>query len=408
MLLLHLMSLLFPKRVRAVYIDHQLQVPSASWGNLVNQYCLQSQIPCSIMPVQIAQGNLEQQARYARYAAYKQIIAEDEVLVLAHHQQDQAETVILRLLSGAGVTGLSAMQGHDIRDDVLIWRPLLEMSRQQIEQWILQLDIPYVIDPTNADQHYDRAWCRETLWPVLQQRFPQMQDALARTALLMQDANEILLDVAQQDWRQCGNTEYLDLTRLATLSEARQRQLLSLWMKGESVYRPSLDAVQRLKIEVIESKADAKAMLFLKPFYFVRYQQKVYRLTAQQYLAEQRHKPEEIQLLCSLDQHISVASGMYQIERTSGMGLETTLLQQSLRLQPRQGGEKIHLYGRVGTWPLKKAIQEAQIFPWLRHQVQILLKDDVILGVFTPQGFWLAQSPYCQLGGWQPKRIPES
>jgi len=78
------------------------------------------------------------------------------------------------------------------------------------------------------------------------------------------------------------------------------------------------------------------------------------------------------------------------------------LLNQHLKLTRRQGGEKIHLYGRVGSWPLKKAIQEAQIFPWARHTIQILSTDNVMLGVFTPKGFWLAQSAYCEAGGWLP------
>jgi len=73
-----------------------------------------------------------------------------------------------------------------------------------------------------------------------------------------------------------------------------------------------------------------------------------------------------------------------------------------LYLRQRKGGEKIHLYGRVGHWPLKKAIQEAQIFPWTRHTIQILSTDNVMLGVFTPKGFWLAQSAYCEAGGWLP------
>ena len=71
----------------------------------------------------------------------------------------------------------------------------------------------------------------------------------------------------------------------------------------------------------------------------------------------------------------------------------------------RQGGEKIHLYGRIGAWPLKKAIQEAQIFPWQRHRIQILSIDNVMLGVFTPKGFWLVESAYCEVGGWQPNLI---
>jgi len=90
------------------------------------------------------------------------------------------------------------------------------------------------------------------------------------------------------------------------------------------------------------------------------------------------------------------------------MGLSASLLNKKLKIIRRQGGEKVHLYGRVGQWPLKKAIQEAHILPWLRHTIQILVIDNVMLGVFTPKGFWLAQSPYCEQGGWQPDLISHS
>ena len=101
-----------------------------------------------------------------------------------------------------------------------------------------------------------------------------------------------------------------------------------------------------------------------------------------------------------------MASGRYKID-TQKIGLSTKLLGQNLKLIKRQGGEKIHLYGRVGHRPLKKAIQEAQILPWLRHTIQILVLDNVMLGVFSPKGFWLAQSDYLEQGGWQPSLITD-
>ena len=192
MLLLHLMAQLFPKQIRAIYVNHQLQKVSDVWADFVAQQCTALNIPYILQSVQVAQGNLENQARQARYQAYLQHIDENEVLVLAHHQQDQAETLMLRLLSGAGVTGLSAMQSIDQRDQLLIWRPLLDTSREQICQWVEQLQIDYVDDPSNLDIHYDRAWCRHELWHILQSRYPKMQQALARTSYLMQDADEIL------------------------------------------------------------------------------------------------------------------------------------------------------------------------------------------------------------------------
>lgn len=233
MLLLHLMFFLCPEKIRAIYVDHQLQSGSAEWGRFVQHECQKLSIPCIVQPVIVAQGNLENQAREARYQAYLKHLQPNEILVLAHHQQDQAETLMLRLLSGAGVDGLSAMKRVDIREDLTIWRPLLDISREQICQWAADLNIQNIEDPSNQNNDYDRAWARQILWPLLSERFPKMQAALARTTDLMQDAQEILQDVLRQDTDVCIQDNILDLSKFSELSLARQRQLLSNWMKGE-------------------------------------------------------------------------------------------------------------------------------------------------------------------------------
>ncbi|TCB70241.1 tRNA lysidine(34) synthetase TilS [Acinetobacter sp. ANC 4216] len=405
MLLLHLMSDLVPEKIRTIYVDHQLQSISADWGRFVSDQCAALNVPCIVEAVEVQDGNLEHQARNARYQAYSKHLKSNEILVLAHHQQDQAETLMLRLLSGAGVHGLAAMKQVDVREQFTIWRPLLDISREQICQWATQLGVQNIEDPTNLDTHYDRAWCRHELWPLLQKRYPKMQQALSRTSYLMQDAEDILLDVLQQDLKHCGSATELDLKKLAELSSARQRQLLSAWMKGQDTYRPSFEMVQRLLHEVIESKSDAQAALHWNQYYYVRYQQTLFRLSAAEYLAEKNESNISRQtLLVELGQKVETLSGDYLAE-TAKVGLSTALLGQKLDLVMRQGGEKIHLYGRVGAWPLKKAIQEAQIFPWQRYRIQILSIDNVMLGVFTPKGFWLAQSEYCEIGGWQPNLI---
>jgi len=401
MLLLHLMFFLCSEKIRAIYVDHQLQSISSAWGTFVQQQCRQLNIPCIIQPVNVASGNLEQQARNSRYQAYLQHLQADEMLVLAHHQQDQAETLMLRLLSGAGVDGLAAMKQIDIRENLTIWRPLLNISREQICQWASDLNVQNIEDPSNQNNDYDRAWARQILWPLLSERFPKMQAALARTTDLMQDAQEILQDVLRQDTAVCIQDNILDLSKFSELSLARQRQLLSNWMKGEGQYRPALDMVQRLQCEVIHARADAQAALHWQGFYYVRYQQLVYKLSKEIYLAGQQPFSGEQQMIFRLQDRIDLPSGQFQVQ-PAAIGLSLDLLNQHLKLTQRQGGEKIHLCGRVGSWPLKKAIQDAQIFPWMRHTIQILSIDDVMLGVFTPKGFWLAESAYCEVEGWQP------
>ena len=406
MLLLHLMAALCPERIRAIYINHQLQQQNAAWGEFVQAQAEKLAVPCIVEKVQVQSGNLEQQAREARYHAFQKHRLDHEILVLAHHQQDQAETVLLRLFSGSGVQGLSAMKQFDIREQLSIWRPLLNLSREQIVAWTEDLNIPYVTDATNTDTHYDRAWCREVLWPVIHQRFPKMQQAISRTSQLMQDADEILAEVLVEDWVQCGDANILQLDALQQLSQARQRQLLSAWMKGEGQYRPSLAMVERLQQEVIHAQIDRQAALHSDGYYYVRYQQRLFRLPKDVYLA-QVQIPETQSLSLELDQTLDVAAGQFKIQAVAKKGLSTVLLGQSLTLTPRQGGEKIHLYGRVGHWPLKKAINDAKIYPWQRHTIQILSIDNVMLGVFTPQGFWLADSSYCVDAGWLPNLVSE-
>lgn len=404
MLLLHLMSLLCPNQIRAIYIDHQLQSMSADWGSFVLDQCQQLNIPCTVQKVTVAEGNLESQARSVRYQAFAQHLQKNEILILAHHQQDQAETLMLRLLSGAGIQGLAAMKNFDERQGIQIWRPLLEISHEHICQWAAQLHVQNIQDPSNDDLHYDRNWARHDLWPVLTQRFPKMQQALCRTAEIMQDADEILTEVLQQDLNACGTASELDLTQFSQLSLARQRQLLSSWMKGGDQYRPAFNMVTRLITEVIQAKTDAQAALHWNQWVYVRYQNKLYRLTKQIFDAAKTDSPILLKQKISAHQHFSVLSGQYAVQNMM-IGLSPELLDREFDLQLRQGGEKIHLYGRMGSWPLKKAIQDAQIFPWLRHTIQILSIDNVMLGVFTPKGFWLAQSKYCVQDGWQPKLI---
>lgn len=399
--LLHFLIQHSPFPLRAIYINHQLQAPAAEWGHFVTDFCQQHGVPCIVQSVNVASGNLEAQARQARYAAFAQHAAPHDYVVLAHHQQDQAETLLLRLFSGAGVQGLAAMSTFDHHHGLNLFRPFLNWSRQHIEAYAALHQLPFVDDPTNHDPDYDRAWARCELWPLLQQRFPKMQQAVARASTLLQDAHEILEEVCRDDQARVVQADgRLDLTQLAMLSQARQRQLLSRWMQGDAAYRPSLAMVERLQREVIDSRADAQASVHWNQMTFRRYRDALYRIAADEEIDDQM--ASSTHMVMQLQQPYAVLAGQY-VNTIARMGLDPALLGQALNLQQRQGGEKVHLYGRVGHWPLKKAIQDAHIAPWQRQRIQILSKDNVILGVFTPQGFWLAQSPYCCDNGWLPQ-----
>ncbi len=403
---------------KVITIDHQLQADSAKWSDLVAQHCEKLAIPCKLIQVDVAQGNLEAEARKARYHAFENELNENDVLILGHHQQDQAETLLMRLFQGAGVRGLSAMQAWQTRSiqssnssdikNYFIWRPLLSLSKKQVQQlakqWSGQLGFDYVIDPMNHDDDFDRVWYRTQILPLIEQRIPHAQDSLSRTAILMQDADQILQEVLAQDIQYCVDDEgCLNIRNLKTLSTPRQRQLLSAWMQGDENYRPPLAMVERLNAEVIDAREDTNSVLHWSSLYFMRYENVLYRYTAQKWQAIQEPiQPTEIKF--SLHNDMTLAGQNFKINTVENGqdGLKLDVLNQILMLNPRQGGEKIRLNGRKDHRFLKKMLQEAKIAPWFRHQTQILMYHNVPLGVFTPLGFWLADSEFVEPNGWLP------
>ncbi len=376
------LHILRPDQVRVVHVNHQLQQPAGDWANWLANQCAQWQLPCVVKVVLVNAGNIEEQARKARYAALFDGLHPDEILVLGHHQQDQAETVFLRLLSGSGAVGLSAMKILEIRNGAPLWRPLLHCTRQQITQLAALICPNYIDDPANQQNNFDRVFLRQQVWPLLQSRWPGMDGSLNRTAALMQDCSEILQDVVQLDWQRCGSEQQIDIAQLLNLSIARQRLLLSRWMQGQEQYAPAFHLVEQLRQELIEARQDAAPKVEWQNWQCRRYQNQLYRLPKNIAVAT------DLQVHWSLNEPLDLPSGTWHW-RQQAFGFPAQLVNNGLSLQARRGGEILHVQGRVGHWPLKKCLQQAKIPPWQREQVHILYAEAQLLGVFTAQGFWV-------------------
>ena len=452
--LAYALHMLRPDQVRVVHVNHQLQQAAADWADWLTEQCAQWQLPCQIAKVVVESGNVEAQARKARYAALFDMLQPNEILVLGHHQQDQAETVFLRLVAGSGVVGLSAMKVLEARqkpvstryDDqqnqqkyqqqncqqdhqqdhqyTQLWRPLLSCSRQHITQ-LAQLICPdYIDDPANELENFDRVFLRQKIWPLLSARWPSIDSSIGRTAALMQDCADILNDVVHMDWQRCveqPNQESLSnsvirLTELAQLSSARQRLLLSRWMQGREQYAPAFHLVEQLRAQLIEARQDANPKIVWQGWQFRRYQQQLYRLPYPLAVAT------DLQLTWRVGEMIELPSGQWQWQQHE-FGLSPELMQHTWQLKARQGGEVLHLKGRVGQWPLKKTLQDANLAPWQREQIHIFYIKDQLMGVFTAQGFWLNQfwvnqmqvlnqanglGNYWVKDGWLPCLVPDS
>lgn len=226
-----------------LHIHHGLQEPADRWRDHVHDLAHLLGLPCHSQTVQVASGTgtgTEAAARMARYQALRAMARDLNLqgIFLAHHRDDQAETVLLRLLRGSGPTGLAAMAEQTRRDGMLYVRPWLNIERALIMKHVQLFGMACnwwpVYDPTNYQDRYTRSAVRERLAPELNQRWPGWQAVLARHARLASQTRDILDEVAQEDFRtleadQDGRGFSLKAWR--KLSPARQAHVLRHWLE---------------------------------------------------------------------------------------------------------------------------------------------------------------------------------
>jgi tRNA(Ile)-lysidine synthase len=242
--LLHLLAHLAKSEtlpaLSAIHIHHGLQSAADAWPEHCRAQCAALGVPLQVIRVQVQPGaSLERAARDARYAAFIEVTQVNEVLLTAQHRDDQAETLLFRLLRGAGVRGLSGMprqrplgQGH-------LLRPLLEATRAELETYAAQHQLRWIEDPSNQDRQFSRNYLRHQVFPVLTARWPQAMASMARSAAHLSEAQGLLDELAQIDLSSASTVSdfdwlglpSLELASLGKLSAARQRNALSHWLE---------------------------------------------------------------------------------------------------------------------------------------------------------------------------------
>ena len=234
-----------------LHVHHGLQAPADAWQSQVEDLGARLAVPVRSARVQVAAGGgkgVEAAAREARYAALASLARAESVghVLLAHHRNDQAETVLLRLLRGAGLQGMGAMRPQRERDGIVYLRPWLGLDRARILEAVALFGARTgwqpVQDPTNADPAYTRAAVRTQLAPVLDARWPGWQAIVARHARHMDEAAQILAEVAQADFATlapAGDHLSFDLAAWRALSPPRQAQVLRYWLALHGLRTPA-------------------------------------------------------------------------------------------------------------------------------------------------------------------------
>lgn len=247
----------FPGQVRAIHIHHGLQAAADDFERHCAVLCAQMSVPLAVMRIDARHAvgeSPEDAARKARYEAFRVAVqenwAQDAItdIAIAQHADDQAETLLLALSRGAGLAGLAAMPARWVRDGITYHRPLLGVPGADLRAWLTARDVPWVDDPTNADERFTRNRIRARLLPALEAAFPQFRATFARSASHAAQAQGLLNEVAAQDLAQVGLPPVI--AQVQGYSRARQANLLRYWLKTAHGQQASTAQLQELLDQV--------------------------------------------------------------------------------------------------------------------------------------------------------------
>jgi tRNA(Ile)-lysidine synthase len=355
--------------LRALHVDHRLQAVSGEWAAHCAAFGagLGLEVELLVADVRPAGDGLEAAARAARYAALIGALREGETLVLAQHRDDQAETVLLRLLRGAGSAGLAAMTEHGLRDGVRLWRPLLDLPRCTLLAYAEQHGLRWIEDPSNCDLRHRRNHLRHRVLPALREQWPQAAAALAASARLLAEdavlidamAESALADVRGLDPRT------LSTPRLAALPSALLRHVLRRWLRECRLPSPPASILLRVGPELLAAAADGEPRLRWAGASLTRYRDLLY--------CSHDVDPLDTDWECSWDgsQVLQLPTGFGRLQLTPA-----PLQLLPMRVRPRQGGERIRLPNRSRSSTLKKVLQALAIPPWERRRLPLVFSDD--------------------------------
>lgn len=388
--------------VRAIHIHHGLQAEADHWDRHCAEVCSRLDIAYQCIHVDANPGpgeSPEDAARKARYQAFENELQSDEVLLTAHHQDDQAETLLLQLMRGAGPAGLASMPVIKHFGVGYHARPVLGFSQKLLRRYAEKHKLIWVDDPSNADTGFDRNFIRKQVIPRLVQSWPDANQALSRAASLQQDALEIIEAMAATDLAAVSTQQRnsLSISKLKQLSEARQYNLLRYWINASGYGRPRRNILQEVIESVLPAAEDATPLVFWGGTEIRRYQDTLYILPAL--------NSHEIQHVYAWDgeQPLSIDSLNLEmrLEQSLGKGLHQDAVARKMTVRFRQGGEQLRPHGRRHTHSLKKLMQEAGIPPWQRNRIPLIYIEHQLACVC---GYWIAESfsVNADQQGWYP------
>ena len=371
----------------AVHVDHGLHEDSSDWSAHCKAVAGSLGVDFISERVSVkrdAGHGPEAAAREARYRVLAALLEPGDWLLCAHHQDDQAETLLLNLVRGSGPAGLAGIAEIRSFEDGSLVRPLLPFAQKDLRNYAALHDLSWIDDPSNADQQFDRNFLRREIMPRLASRWPDVGRRLQRSSRIAGDAATLLDELAAIDAATLGDRpDRLQIDRLCALPTARQRNVLRYAIRQLDLAIPSESHVQKVIDEVVAAREDAEPLVCWNGVQVRRYRNSLYLLAA-----DPLDSPGDQGLVVDGNRmELEHGLGILRLESDAAEGLSRDVVERGLELRYRRGGEKFRPCGQAHTKKLKKLLQEASVVPWMRDRIPLIYADGELVAVAD---LWLA------------------
>ncbi len=393
-------------KLSAVHVNHQINPKASSWATFCRALCRARDVPLKVAKVEVARGNsLEAAARDARYAVFAQQRA--DWIALAHNLDDQAETVLLQLLRGAGIKGLSAMpimriqaNSDGIKSPSLL-RPLLDTPRNEIAAYASERALQWIEDDSNDDVHYNRNFMRHQLLPLIAQRYPAYRRTLSRAAGHFAEAAQLLAELADGD--HVNTADNLSIATLRQLPVARAKNAIRHFLAAHNIAMPSAVRLDECVRQITHAADDAQIAITLG-----MHELRCHRDAL--YVIERLALPPDDS--CWTWQggrvmRLPELHGELIFSKRIGNGISIAMLEgHQITVRLRRGGERMQPDAKRPRRSLKNLLQEADVAPWLRSGMPLLFADDTLIyapGIGIDAAFQAAPKERAVMPEWRRK-----
>ncbi|MCZ6502883.1 MAG: tRNA lysidine(34) synthetase TilS [Gammaproteobacteria bacterium] len=361
------------KSIVAIHVNHGLQKESLRWQKFCEELCelLDVELKCVLVEVD-SKGSIEENARRARYVAFEKFLKSGDLLLLAHHADDQVETVLLNLFRGSEAFGVRGMPGERAIGDAKLYRPLLDLSRKDILNYCQKNKLSWVEDDTNLDIGMDRNFLRHELLPKIAKRFPSAARALRGAHERDTLASQLIENIAKKDLDSAlAEDGGISLHVIRGLGELRIVNMLREFLRRKKIQFPSGNLLRECVNVMLNSAKDADPLLAWATYELRRHDNFIYLLNSM----------PEIDLSSVLKfncrKPFEISGCLLSAEQVKGRGVVLDI-EINLEGRFRQGGEKIQ---QKHLRTLKKMFQENGVPSWLRYRIPLIFEGDQLIVV---------------------------